>query len=90
MNTLEHFGTLGTLTIVKYLNSKCTDKTFGLTKIVLMPIVIVRMGGAGGVKTKNFVENVKIKDRDALMTKLVLKNFTVYKSPAFYDCPRPN
>jgi len=55
-----------------------------------MPIVIVRMGGAGGVKTKNFVENVKIKDRDALMTKLVLKNFTVYKSPAFYDCPRPN
>jgi len=42
------------------------------------------------LKTKNFVDNVKIKDRGALMTKLVSENFTEYKSPAFYDCPRPN
>jgi hypothetical protein len=33
---------------------------------------MVEMGGLGVLETKNFVDNVMIKDRGALMTKLVL------------------
>jgi hypothetical protein len=42
------------------------------------------------LKTKNFVNNVNIKDRGELDHPLVFENFTEYKSPAFYDCPRPS
>jgi len=48
------------------------------------------MGVQGVLGTKNFVENVRIKDRGELLFPPVFKNFGKYKSPAFYDCPRPN
>jgi hypothetical protein len=48
------------------------------------------MGGLGVLRTKNFVENVDIKDRGELLLPPVFKNFGKYESPAFYDCPRPN
>jgi hypothetical protein len=48
------------------------------------------MGVQVVLRTKNFVENVDIKDRGELLLPPVFKDFGKYGSPVFYDCPRPN